>query len=97
MVKPNTVRYDRIRHLILQSLREEYPKTLDVVVLRRHLANFGYPMSEEDLDFHIAYLEEKSLVKVEKRPGDIVFIRTTTAGIDALDERIEVKGVGQDL
>lgn len=97
MTKAEAVKHDRIRHLILKSLSPGHPEPLDTVVLRRHMATFGYPMTEEDLTSYIAYLEEKALVKVDKRPGDIVMVKITAIGMDALDERINVIGVGQDL
>ncbi|MCP3942204.1 MAG: hypothetical protein GY710_12060 [Desulfobacteraceae bacterium] len=97
MTKVEAVKHDRVRHLILKSLSPGHPESLDTVVLRRHMGTFGYPMTEEDLNSYIAYLEEKKLVKVDKRPGNIVMVRITAIGIDALDARIDVKGVGQDL
>lgn len=61
------------------------------------MSTMGYPLSESDLKSYVAYLEEKELVKVEKRANDIVLIRATVNGLDALDARIEVKGVGQNF
>ena len=97
MTKAEALRYDRIRELILESLAPGYPAPIDTVVLRRHMANFGHPMSDDDLTSYIAYLEEKELVKSEKKGGGIVIVKITAKGIDALDERIAVKGVGQEI
>lgn len=97
MTKMEAVKHDRIRQLILKSLAPGYPQPLDTVVLRRHLANFGYPLPNDDLNSYLAYLEEKCLVKKEERPMGIVMVRATAKGMDALDERINVAGIGQDL
>lgn len=97
MTKIEAVKHDRIRKLILDALSKQYPSVLDTVVLRRHLATFGYPMTHSDLSAYIAYLKEKDLIKEDRRPGDIVMVSITALGIDVLDERIIVEGVGQDL
>ncbi len=97
MTKIEAVKHDRIRKLILDALAKQYPNVLDTVVLRRYLATFGYPMTHGDLSAYIAYLKEKELVKEDRRPGDIVMVSITSRGIDVLDERIMIEGVGQDL
>jgi hypothetical protein len=91
------VKHDRIRQLILKTLGLEYPSLLDAVVLRRHLANFGYPLSTDELLSYCAYLAEKELVTILDRPGDIHMIRATAKGLDVLDDRIPECGCGQDL
>ncbi len=97
MTKPEALRHDRSRELILDSLAPSYPTPVDSVVLRRVLGTLGHPLSEDDLNSYIAYLEEKELVRTEKKPGGIILIKITAKGIDALDERITVKGVGQEI
>ena len=97
MTKPEALRHDRSRELILETLAPDYPAPVDSVVLRRVLGTLGHPLSMDDLDSYIAYLEEKDLVKTNKKPGGIVLVKITAKGIDALDERIAVKGVGQEI
>lgn len=91
------MRHDRIRHLILKALAPDYPAPIDAVVLRRVLSTMGYPMTENDMKAYVAYLEEKGLVVTEQRPANILLIRVAARGLDALDARIEVRGVGQDM
>lgn len=95
MTKAEALKHDRIRELLLKSLAPDYPLSVDSVVLRRHMANFGYPMTEGDLVSYLAYLEEKCLVKIEKRGTDIVLVRITAKGLDVLDNRIDEVGVGE--
>lgn len=97
MTRQDAIKHDRVRHLILKALAPDYPDPIDTVVLRRLLSTMGYPMSESDLKSYVAYLEEKGLIKVDKRANDIVLIRATATGLDAMDARIEVKGVGQNF
>lgn len=95
MTKADALKHDRIRELILISLQPNYPLSMDSVVLRRHMATFGYPMTESDLMSYLAYLEEKCLVKIEKRGEFIVLARITAKGLDVLDNRIDEVGVGE--
>lgn len=97
MTRPEAVKHDRIRQLILKALEPGYPTPLDTIVLRRHMANFGYPLSEEDLNSYLAYLDDKELVKIDRRQGGIVLVRLSAKGLDVLDERISVCGVGQEF
>lgn len=95
MTKAEALKHDRIRELILQSLSPSYPSPVDSVVLRRHLANFGHPVTTDDLTSYVAYLEEKDLVKTEKRGAGIILVRITARGLDVLDERVDEVGVGE--
>jgi hypothetical protein len=95
MTKAEALKHDRVRELILQSLSTSYPAPVDSVVLRRHLGNFGHPITDEDLTSYIAYLEEKELVRSVKRGAGIVLVRITAKGLDVLDGRIEEFGVGR--
>lgn len=95
MTKAEALKHDRIRELLLKSLVPSYPLSMDAVVLRRIMANFGYPMTEGDLMSYLAYLEEKCLVKIDKRGEFIVLVRITAKGLDVLDNRIDEIGVGE--
>jgi hypothetical protein len=97
MTKLEAIKHDRIRQLILEALGVGYPNLLDTVVLRRHMANFGYPLSHGELMSYCAYLEEKELVEIKERPGGIVMIKARAKGLDVLDKRIPECGCGQDL
>jgi hypothetical protein len=82
-----------IRGEILRQAVEFYPKW----VTRRSLLNLldmaGYPVLEEDLDFHLEYLNGKNLLELRiddagvGRPKTISMVRITTTGIDVLDNR----------
>ena len=96
MTKSEALIHDRIRELILESLTPSYPSPVDSVVLRRHLANMGHPMSDEDMMSYVAYLVEKGLAKTDKRGSGIVLISITARGLDVVDERIDEIGVGGD-
>lgn len=95
MTKVEALKHDRVRELILKSLSPDYPHSVDSVVLRRHLANFGHPITSDDLASYIAYLEEKCLVKTDKRGAGIVLVRVTAKGLDVLDHRVSEVGVGE--
>jgi len=91
----NAERHNRIRLLILKVLAPEYPKTVDSVILRRCLSNFGYPMDAEKLCSYLAYLQERDYVRVEeKKKFDIVMVSITATGLDVLDGRIDDPGIG---
>lgn len=88
-------RHNHIRKLILDVLAPEYPKTVDVVILRRCLSNFGYPMPLESMDAYLAYLAECGFVRVEEKKGwDIKMVSITASGLDVLDGRISHIGIG---
>lgn len=95
MTKAEALKHDRVREIILQSLSTNYPTPVDSVVLRRHLGNFGHPITAEDLTAYVAYLEEKELVKSEKRGVGIVLVKITARGLDVLDDRVNEVGVGE--
>ena len=81
-------RYRRIRGAILKLLAHEHPGTLDVKVLHFLLDDLRYTITEEELESHLAYLEEKGCVKLEKRKTTGVKIQMaviTSAGLDVLD------------
>lgn len=91
----NTEKHNRIRLLILKTLAPEHPKTIDSVILRRCLSNFGYPMDSEKLCSYLAYLQERGYVRVEeKKAFDIIMVSITATGLDVLDGRIDDRGIG---
>ena len=82
-----------IRGKILYYLALIYPQPATVPLLQGELDIFGYPVTAEDLSFHVAYLEEKGLVSVERRrgpksPREIPLVRITAKGIDYHDGRL---------
>ncbi len=95
MMEPE--RHNLAREQILKVLAPEYPKSVDAVILRRCLANFGHPMDAHRLSGYLAYLVEIGCVIVEeKKPYDITLVRITSRGLDVLDGRVTECGVGID-
>jgi hypothetical protein len=93
----NAERHNRIRLLILKVLAPEYPKTVDSVILRRCLSNFGYPMDNDKLCSYLAYLKERGYLLVEeKKAFDIIMVSITATGLDVLDGRIDDRGIGAE-
>lgn len=95
MTKEDAVKHDRIRELILISLSEHHPNSLDSVMLRRMIIRLGYPIMANDLTSYVAYLEEKELVKIDRHGSGILLVRITAKGLDVLDGRINEVGVGE--
>ena len=82
-----------IRGKILYYLALIYPQPATLPLLQGELDIFGYPVSTEQLNFHIAYLTEKGLVNVEQKRGpksarEIALVKITAKGIDYYDGRL---------
>lgn len=82
-----------IRGKILYYLALIYPQSATLPLLQGELDIFGYPVTTEQLDFHVAYLAEKGLVSVERKRGpksarEIPLVRITAKGIDYHDGRL---------
>lgn len=96
----NTEKNKRVRVALLELLATEYPGTLDLKVLQFSLDNLGYPMPQESLTAHLAYLEEKGYVRLEKKKGygfEIAFAALTANGWDLLDGHRNEKGIDEAL
>jgi hypothetical protein len=82
-----------IRGKILYYLALIYPQAATLPLLQGELDIFGYPVPLEELNFHVAYLNEKGLVVVEKARGpvphqNIPLVKITAKGIDYHDGRL---------
>lgn len=82
-----------IRGKILYYLGLIYPQSATMPLLQGELDFFGFPVSLEDLHFHVAYLAEKGLVSIEGVRGpqvrrNISLIKITAKGIDYCDGRL---------
>jgi hypothetical protein len=82
-----------VRGKILYYLGLIYPQAATLPLLQGELDFFGYPVTLEDLNFHIAYLAEKGLVAVEAVRGlktlrSISLVKITAKGIDYRDGRL---------
>lgn len=87
-------RHNRIRVLILKVLAPQHPNAVDAVLIRRLLADFGYPISEHSLKSYLAYLQERGCVTLaEKRDFGITMVSITAKGLDILDGRITEQGI----
>ncbi len=81
-------KYRRIRGMILKLLAHQHPHPLDSKVLYVLLDDLKSSISDEEYNSHLVYLEEKGLVKREKRGTSgvrIEMITITPAGLDVLD------------
>ena len=95
-MEPN--KHNQARLLILKILAPEYPGCVDAFILRRCLANFGYPVNSQDLTSYLAYLRERGYVKLdEKKKFDITLVSITADGIDIVDGSTTDPGVGLEV
>jgi hypothetical protein len=81
-----------IRGKILYYLALIYPRSATLPLLQGELDIFGYPVPLDELSFHVAYLTEKGLAKVEEVRGPVArkkipLVKITTRGIDIYDGR----------
>lgn len=82
-----------IRGKVLYYLALIYPQPATLPLLQGELDIFGYPVTQEQLNFHVAYLAEKGLVSVERKRGpksrhEITLVKITAKGIDYHDGRL---------
>lgn len=82
-----------IRGKILYYLKLIYPQSATLPLLQGELDIFGYPVPLDDLEFHVAYLAEKELVKVDNLRGPharryITLVKISAKGIDYFDGRL---------
>jgi hypothetical protein len=88
-------RHNRVRQLILRIASPVYPNALDAQLLRATLGTLGYPMSDHDLGFYLAYLKEKGYVRLDDKPEfGICLVTITAQGIDVMDGRIKDACIG---
>jgi hypothetical protein len=89
-----TLRHNEIiRGKILYYLALIYPQSATLPLLQGELDIFGYPVSTDKLNFHIAYLAEKEFVAVENVRGPesqrrVPLVKITAKGIDYFDGRL---------
>ena len=84
-----------VRGKVLYYLALIYPQPATLPLLQGELDIFGYPVTLEQLNFHVAYLAEKGLVSVDRKRGpktrhEITLVRITAKGIDYHDGRLPV-------
>ncbi len=90
-------KHNRIRVMILKILAPTHPQMIDSVLLRRCLADFSYPLSDQSLRSYLAYLMERGCVRLEeKKKFDITMAAITAKGLDLLDGRITEQGIELD-
>ncbi len=77
-------RYRRIRGKILRLLIKWHPAPLNLEELHALLDDMGYPITKEELESHLVYLEEPGYIKIEKR---------MTEGMESKKIRILKKGI----
>lgn len=82
-----------LRGKVLYYLALIYPQAATLPLLQGELDIFGYPVTTEQLNFHVAYLAEKGLVSVERKRGpksgrEIPLVKITAKGIDYYDGRL---------
>ena len=82
-----------VRGKILYYLALIYPQPATLPLLQGELDIFGYPVSTEQLNFHVAYLADKGLVTLDPKRGpkssrEITLVRITAKGIDYHDGRL---------
>jgi len=97
MSQIDAMKHNRGRVKVLEILSPEHPNAVDFVLLRRCLANFGYPVSEHTLQSYLVYLEERGCVVITRnKDKQILFAIITAKGLDILDGRIAEQGIDID-
>ncbi len=91
---PSDVRQKEVlRGKVLYYLALIYPQAATLPLLQGELDIFGYAVPQEELEFHLAYLQEKGFVSVErargpKSPREVTLVKITAQGIDYYDGRL---------
>ncbi|MBP8644718.1 MAG: hypothetical protein KBH99_01190 [Syntrophobacteraceae bacterium] len=86
---------NHIRMLILRIASASYPNPVDAQLVRVTLGNLGYPMDEQDLNYYLAFLEERGYIKLMRRSEfSITMVGITADGIDVMDERKKDCSIG---
>lgn len=81
-------RYRKIRGRILQILIKWHPAPLDFTEIHVFLDDLGYSITREELESHLAYLEEPGYIRIEKRKAEgikVQKVRIMKKGIDIVD------------
>jgi hypothetical protein len=95
MRETESQKHGRIRELVLRIALQSYPNPIDAELLRATLSNLGYPLGRKELATYTSYLQERGYLAVEERPEfEIVLVKLTAHGMDALDKRIKDCGIG---
>ena len=82
-------RYRKIRGNILRVLIKWHPAPLDANEIHIFLDALGYSITKEELQSHLAYLEEPGYIQIEKRKSEgieVQKIRIMKKGIDIIDK-----------
>ncbi len=95
MEKKPLVLRDVERGEILRFLNQFYPRSVTPALIGLHLDDSGYPVSNDELGFHLHYLAEQGLVtfeiaeahESEDKTVRIKIVKITKAGMDLLDRR----------
>lgn len=89
-------RYRKVRGNILRVLIKWHPAPLDINEIHIFLDDLGYSITKEELESHLAYLEEPGYIRIEKRKAEGIEakkIRILKKGIDIIDKFEEDIGV----
>ena len=89
-------RYRKIRGHILRVLVKWHPAPLDIDEILIFLDALGYPITREELESHVAYLEEPGYIRIEKRKVEginVQKVRISKKGIDIIDKFVPDIGV----
>lgn len=96
MSESSADRHAMARYWVLRVLAKQYPNPLDIHVLRRAVADLGFPLGLQDLSVYVAYLAEKGFARTEEREEfDLKMITCTADGLDAVDGRIAAPGLSR--
>lgn len=73
------------RRLILETLQKSHPAGASERVVIGVLNYCGIPATTNDVKRHLAYLEEKGLIKITDRDRSIWEAKITASGIDIME------------
>lgn len=73
----------QMRGLILELLKTDDNRFLDIEVLRGRLALWGHTLERQGIKAELKYLEDKGYIKIENKfGGEIIYIHITGRGVD---------------
>ena len=85
-VKTGTLIHARHKGMILEILKNEFPKGVDFLVLRFALSNLGQDLTERELAGYIVYLENAKYLKVKRDNNkEILLAVIDNLGLDLID------------
>ncbi len=84
--KTEALIHARIKGILLEVLKNEFPNGVDFVVLRFVLSNMGHDVTEKELNGYLVYLENSKYLKLRRDDEkNILLAIIDNLGLDLID------------